>query len=670
MKRTTIFLVVMLVISMFTLSSCELIGKIPVIGDFINKSCESHIDADTDYICDNCGERLQQNDPQPEPDCECEDEDRDHNCDICGEELTQCADDNNDCVCDLCGEVFSRSTELTIMSFNIRLNTSSDGDNAWSNRKANVINYINNTNFDVMCLQEVVTSQYNDIKSDLASKYTIIHYERQGANSEGLAIIYNSEKFNLVDQNRFWLSATPEIQSLGWGASYYRICVNLLLEHKETGAKIDVYNVHLDHQVETARINGIKLILERAARKGYPLVLAGDFNCTNITETHATANASLRDCQEEAPETEYGITFNGFNKVENTNEGDAIDFIFVDEANMTPSTFEIFDEYPSDTEFYSDHFAIKSKVILSVNETTTKDHEKQEYSAVINSDFVSDKENTLDIVYGSGNGWSVTTNGALKENNGSAVGGIGSLGDAGKYVDYTFYLAEDSTIDLIWSVAPNYYYNSTNNSINNLADHMVITVDGVPVNVSGLALTAGDGNTTSLWYNYQSLVIKNVELKAGLHHFTCNVVAAGGVNVEKLTVKSDSEATIKSSIATAADIYEEGGRVYYTLTFENYGFSADEYVFFNDGGVVVEFIKAEEKDGYITFTFDLTDREVGLRFNPHAIVGGKMYINGANKNGDIRGNKLVFTAENIVSGDKIFKLFAYYYMPTVDVTNN
>ena len=569
-----------------------------------------------------------------------------------------------------CGEkrMNLSSTELTLMSFNIRLNNSGDGNNAWPNRKANVINYINSTDFDVMCLQEVVTSQYNDIKAGLASKYTIIHYERQGAGSEGLAIIYNNETFNLIEQSRFWLSATPEIQSLGWGASYYRICVNLLLEHKETGAKIDVYNVHLDHQVETARINGINLILERAARKGYPLVLAGDFNCYNTSETHATANATLKDCQEEAPITETGITHQGFNRVENTDEGDAIDFIFVDEANMTPLTFEIIDEYPSDTEFYSDHFAIKSKVILSVNETTTKAYVKQEYSSEINNDFVSDKENALDIVYGSGNGWAVTTNGVLKENNGSAAGGIGSLGEAGKYVDYTFYLAEDSTVDLIWSVAPNYYLNSTNNTIKNMAEHMVITIDGIPIDVSGLELPIGDGTNTSLWYNYSKLVIKDLELEAGVHHFTCHVVVAGGVNVEKLTVMSDSEAIVRDSTVTGADIYAEGDKLYYTLTFENNGFTAEDYVFFHDGGIVVKPMKAEEKDGYITFTFDFTDREVGSRFNPHALVGGRVYLNGANTNGDVRGSKLVFTAKTIELGGKSYELFSNYSMPSVDIS--
>ena len=540
---------------------------------------------------------------------------------------------------------YSEDVELTLMSFNIRLNTSGDGNNAWPNRKENVINYINGAEFDVMCLQEVVTSQYEDIKAGLDSKYTIIHYERQGAGSEGLAIIYNNETFNLVEQNRFWLSATPEIQSLGWGASYYRICVNLLLEHKATGAKLDVYNVHLDHQVETARINGIDLILERAARRDYPLVLAGDFNCHNTSATHAAANAYLKDCQEESPVTEYGMTYQGFVRYENTDEGNAIDFIFVDEENMTPTFFKIIDEYPSDTEFYSDHFAIRSVVKLIVDERVTKDYEKQEIPSSIERDFVSDKEYTLDMLCCSGDSWSVTTNGAVEN-------GIGTLNALGKYVDYEFYLAEDGVVDLIWNIA-------ANSAITDMSSRLVITIDGIPVNVSGMALST----------DYQLLVIEDIKLSAGAHHFTCNVIAAGGVKVEKLAIKSSSVAILRSSFVTGADIYLENDRLYYTLAFENNGFSADEYVFFNDGGIVVEYMKAEENNGTITFTFDFTDREMGSRFNPHALVGGKVYINGANSAGDVRGSKLVFTAEEIAMEGKIFKLFNNYSMPTVDVTD-
>lgn len=87
MKKTALFLVVMLVMTMCVLSSCSLlekipgIDKLPLIGDLINKPCESHVDADSDYICDNCGAELEKNDT-PTP-CEHKDENKDHKCDLC-----------------------------------------------------------------------------------------------------------------------------------------------------------------------------------------------------------------------------------------------------------------------------------------------------------------------------------------------------------------------------------------------------------------------------------------------------------------------------------------------------------------------------------------------------------------------------------------------------------
>ena len=267
-------------------------------------------------------------------------------------------------------------SELSVRSFNIRLDTPNDGDNAWTYRKANVISYINGEDFDVMCLQEVKTSQYNDIKSGLASRYTIVHYERQGAGSEGLAVIYNNERLNLLEKSMFWLSETPDVQSLGWGASHYRICVNLLLEMKSTGAKIDVYNVHLDHQVEAARVNGIKLILERASVKNYPIVLAGDFNCTTGTETMNEATKTLINTQADAPETELGATHNGYKRIPE-GEGKSIDFILVDKRWMSPLSFDIVNKYPSATEFYSDHFAITAKVALDPDDSVLRAYETE-----------------------------------------------------------------------------------------------------------------------------------------------------------------------------------------------------------------------------------------------------------------------------------------------------
>ena len=88
---------------MTTLASCDLIDQI------FGKECTEHVDADFDYICDNCGAELQE--PEP-PVCEeHKDEDGDEKCDVCGADVPKpeppvCEehkDEDGDEKCDVCG---------------------------------------------------------------------------------------------------------------------------------------------------------------------------------------------------------------------------------------------------------------------------------------------------------------------------------------------------------------------------------------------------------------------------------------------------------------------------------------------------------------------------------------------------------------------------------------
>ena len=104
MKKTALFLVFVLVFSLITMSSCDIFGK---------KECTEHVDADGNYICDNCEAELEKPDPKPEPPVceEHKDEDGDEKCDVCGADVPApkppvCEDHvdaNEDYVCDNCG---------------------------------------------------------------------------------------------------------------------------------------------------------------------------------------------------------------------------------------------------------------------------------------------------------------------------------------------------------------------------------------------------------------------------------------------------------------------------------------------------------------------------------------------------------------------------------------
>ncbi|MBR4868275.1 MAG: hypothetical protein IKU10_03880, partial [Clostridia bacterium] len=136
----------------------------------------------------------------------------------------------------------SATLNVPLMSFNIRQSEGGDsGMNHWNNRKEAVYDYLNNSGAHVMCLQEVKSSQAKEITAALASNYTAVYYERdESANPEGLMNIYDNTLYDLVEQQIFWLSETPDQMSKGFGANYYRICVVTVLKHKQTGKTLNV----------------------------------------------------------------------------------------------------------------------------------------------------------------------------------------------------------------------------------------------------------------------------------------------------------------------------------------------------------------------------------------------------------------------------------------------
>ena len=264
-----------------------------------------------------------------------------------------------------CGK--KQTQDITITSFNIRTLTNEEVENNnWANRKDAVISYLNEMQTDVICLQEVKQAQYEDIANGLGEKFEIVYYTREiRNNAEGLAVVYDTTAWDKIEQNRFWLSATPETESKDWDSGHYRICVNLLLEHKQTGARINVFNVHLDVKSALARENGIALVLERAKDSDVPTFICGDFNCKVDSEPYKKASEVLQDCQAVAPNTDSGVTFQDWGQVAD-DAGTAIDFCFADKKKMQPLSFAILrDKWGENNEnLYSDHYAVQTQVRL------------------------------------------------------------------------------------------------------------------------------------------------------------------------------------------------------------------------------------------------------------------------------------------------------------------
>ncbi len=227
-----------------------------------------------------------------------------------------------------------KSQNFSAMTYNIRLDVASDGENAWTHRKDFLSSQVLFFSPDILGIQEARPNQMDDLKIALKN-YKVIGKGRDGeGNGEHSSIFYNSKKFKVENVNTFWLSEIPEKVSKGWDAAYPRICTYGLFTDLKTSKKIWIFNTHLDHVGEQAQLNGIKLIQQKIAEvntKNYPVILMGDFNVEPNSLLIKNLSESMLNTETVAKLT-FGPngTFNGFKFNEPVTR--KIDYIFMSKS--------------------------------------------------------------------------------------------------------------------------------------------------------------------------------------------------------------------------------------------------------------------------------------------------------------------------------------------------
>lgn len=178
----------------------------------------------------------------------------------------------------------SKQKSVNVMSFNIRYDNPQDGLNNWQHRKDRVANVIHFYDVDILGTQEVLHSQLLDMKKRLP-EYGVIGVGREDGKEKGeySALWYRKERFLLLDSGNFWLSDTPEVAgSKGWDGACERVAAWAKLKDKNSGKVYFVLNTHLDHVGETARREGVNLVLNKVKQLcgGSAVIVTGDFNAT------------------------------------------------------------------------------------------------------------------------------------------------------------------------------------------------------------------------------------------------------------------------------------------------------------------------------------------------------------------------------------------------------
>ncbi|MBY0243821.1 MAG: endonuclease/exonuclease/phosphatase family protein [Sphingobacteriaceae bacterium] len=250
---------------------------------------------------------------------------------------------------------------LKLMTYNIRLDIASDGENDWAHRKDFFNGQMKFYEPDVFGVQEAMPNQVIDIATALpAYRYVGIGRE-EGGMGEASAIFYKKERLKILESNTFWLSESPDKVSKGWDAACNRVCTYAKFQDLKTNKIFWVFNTHLDHVGEEARTKGIALILstiEKLNHKKYPVFFMGDFNSQPDTDRIVDLKKIMDDSIELSQEKPFGPygTFNLFRYNEAVKY--RIDYIFISrDQKIKVKKYAVLTD-AKDLHYPSDHFPV------------------------------------------------------------------------------------------------------------------------------------------------------------------------------------------------------------------------------------------------------------------------------------------------------------------------
>lgn len=210
-------------------------------------------------------------------------------------------------------------SEVTLLSYNLRRDTRSDGPNRWHRRRDRVARTLRGA--DIAGLQEARWPMLRDLTFG-APRHRWVGVGRADGRRHGefVPVLWRADRFVLEDHGHFWLSSRPEVPgSKDHDRAVVRMATWARLVERGTGQALFVLNTHLDHRVAAAQVEGaaqIRTTLDDLVGDE-PVVVTGDLNARPGEEAHAVLTApghrvALRDAYLDADADAPDTTYNGF----------------------------------------------------------------------------------------------------------------------------------------------------------------------------------------------------------------------------------------------------------------------------------------------------------------------------------------------------------------------
>ena len=258
----------------------------------------------------------------------------------------------------------SEGEELTLMSTNVRCYAPDDLlKKSLFYRMELIATDVSRVMPDVICFQEMQGLHYNYLEDVMPDYSSVMAFRDNSIIREGCSIFYRTDRFEEIESGHFWLSETPEVQSKDWGSAHYRICVYVCLKDRNTGKEFIVFNTHLDHKSEEARIKGIQVVLNKIQElEGRTAFLVGDMNAAGNSTTIESTKQSFDDAKKIAALSDGNkYTYNNWG---NPGGKSLVDYILISKGDATVSEYHVLNNCYNGV-YSSDHSSIYAKVEIN-----------------------------------------------------------------------------------------------------------------------------------------------------------------------------------------------------------------------------------------------------------------------------------------------------------------
>ena len=255
---------------------------------------------------------------------------------------------------------------LRVMTFNVRVQTDSDGDNNWPARRDIVGSTIRFHQADIIGVQEAYRDMIGDLEQRLPG-FGWIGVGTSDGDAEGAfnPIFWRQSRLELLRWETLWLSETPGKPGVGWDAAFPRTATCAAFRDIASGKTIHVFNTHFDHVGTEARLHSAELLAVHVSvlPDDAHVVVLGDFNCNGASDPvrallRGTRLSNARDVSLHGHHGPSG-SFTGFAGPQYS--GPALDHIFVrglevQQHGTLPDHF--------DGRLPSDHFPVLAELLL------------------------------------------------------------------------------------------------------------------------------------------------------------------------------------------------------------------------------------------------------------------------------------------------------------------